>query len=405
MAAQETNDFTRGAITALSLNNQASHFLGLDNRKRVITQHSKQFVDRRIRIQHSICDIYNPIDIRVINPSSDFKLNTFTIYVEQRTVSKIYFDLCEKIIPNTVQRMTINQDEMVVYKIPMEFYKLNDVLSLIGLIYSPIEFVVHFDGNCESITLNSSTTFLNDAERREIARGGWTKPIILTSKFNVDVTSYQQPTNHNTITLLPLNCIANGIFFNNLEYSQIDNIELKLNNLSYLKLDLFAFRTIIKKITDNCFYLPFDMNSDYTNLNIHTSINFSAINSNLIQLIISTRTPVPNFQIYVDYHNVFECHQGMGHNSFNYMSAESNILVGAPINAGSPIVTVQSRKLGGDKTCPVTYNDIDENDKYTYCSRCKKNFSENVFEWIITKKSCPMCRNKWLTLTSYVNKT
>ena len=55
--------------------------------------------------------------------------------------------------------------------------------------------------------------------------------------------------------------------------------------------------------------------------------------------------------------------------------------------------------------CPIILEQINLNDQYCRCDKCKYNFSkEALIDSFKTKISCPMCRGEWTDKTLYINK-
>lgn len=69
---------------------------------------------------------------------------------------------------------------------------------------------------------------------------------------------------------------------------------------------------------------------------------------------------------------------------------------------GKPIM--QELEPEANAECPITYEEIKENDIYFQCSSCKYNFSEKaIIKSLKQKLSCPMCRAKWNNFDRYKN--
>lgn len=70
--------------------------------------------------------------------------------------------------------------------------------------------------------------------------------------------------------------------------------------------------------------------------------------------------------------------------------------------------TVIKRKIppSSEKTCGITLEEICEDDKYTFCKVCRKNFfSDAMIKWLRTddKRTCPNCRQQWGEYIEYIN--
>ena len=73
--------------------------------------------------------------------------------------------------------------------------------------------------------------------------------------------------------------------------------------------------------------------------------------------------------------------------------------------------TVIKRKIPHsiEKTCGIMLEEISEDDKYTFCKVCRKNFfSDAMIKWLISrrtedKRTCPNCRQQWGEYIEYIN--
>ena len=71
-----------------------------------------------------------------------------------------------------------------------------------------------------------------------------------------------------------------------------------------------------------------------------------------------------------------------------------------------PIKYVIILETDRNTECPINLEQIETNDQYCRCNRCKYNFSkEALIESFNTKISCPMCREQWTDKTLYINNT
>jgi len=68
---------------------------------------------------------------------------------------------------------------------------------------------------------------------------------------------------------------------------------------------------------------------------------------------------------------------------------------------------VVKRKIpsSSDKTCGITLDDIDDDDRYMCCNVCRKNFfSEAIMKWLREgTNTCPNCRQVWDELVEFIN--
>jgi hypothetical protein len=56
------------------------------------------------------------------------------------------------------------------------------------------------------------------------------------------------------------------------------------------------------------------------------------------------------------------------------------------------------------KTCGISLDEINENEKYMRCHNCTNNFKElEIKTWLETRRNCPTCRMYWLDFNVYVN--
>lgn len=96
-------------------------------------------------------------------------------------------------------------------------------------------------------------------------------------------------TNENKLSIqLQFNLLVKGLFINT-NLDNVSNLKLFLNNKQRLNYDDILLHIVCKKISDNLFYLPFDIKQNYTDIDIcsyKTSINFSRIDTILLELCI-----------------------------------------------------------------------------------------------------------------------
>lgn len=78
-------------------------------------------------------------------------------------------------------------------------------------------------------------------------------------------------------------------------------------------------------------------------------------------------------------------------------NVENNINVTLPPDMRIKITKFVSSKLEEDKlTCPLTQDDIEENERYYKCAQCKNAFGfVTMSSWLKINKKCPLCRLRW----------
>lgn len=63
-----------------------------------------------------------------------------------------------------------------------------------------------------------------------------------------------------------------------------------------------------------------------------------------------------------------------------------------------------NKLLMGDSECPISVEEIKENDVYMTCRTCRYNFHRDAMvEWLDEDMSCPNCRSKWTGTDEFIN--
>ena len=56
-----------------------------------------------------------------------------------------------------------------------------------------------------------------------------------------------------------------------------------------------------------------------------------------------------------------------------------------------------AKRIEEDNICPISLEEIKENEYYMTCRRCNKHFKlEPLKRWLEDNNSCPLCRSGWL---------
>lgn len=56
-----------------------------------------------------------------------------------------------------------------------------------------------------------------------------------------------------------------------------------------------------------------------------------------------------------------------------------------------------AKRIEKDNICPITLEEIEEDEYYMTCRRCNKHFKlEPLKKWLKSDNSCPLCRSEWL---------
>ena len=56
-----------------------------------------------------------------------------------------------------------------------------------------------------------------------------------------------------------------------------------------------------------------------------------------------------------------------------------------------------AKRIEEDNICPITLEEIEENEYYMTCRSCNKHFKlEPLKKWLESANSCPLCRSEWL---------
>lgn len=257
-------------------------------------------------------NIYDPENITIIEPSGNFVLNCLKIYIGDKLVNQIPYNLFKYINYNICDVKKIGTETLHIYKIPMNFLQMEYFLKC-GIYNDPIKFVICYSGDCEKICLNgkyvytdelylySNITSLNDNSSNPIN--------IIVDNYNKMESKYIDMSNVSVTQnelceynfKLNFNGLVNGIYILDLNIENMEEISLDLNYKTFLKVGKYTLPSYVKQLHDKCLYLPFDADKMHALSKKETAIDLSEISN--VNLKIKTFDPINK----CSFHAKFPC--------------------------------------------------------------------------------------------------
>jgi len=382
-----------GALLNLVTQGTIENRLGLTNR-RAIEIYEQNFNNKRLTINRD-GDIFNLHSIQFRDTSDNFEFKRLYIDIGSNTIltlDSILMKFYHNSKYNSYQEeKVIDNQRVITFNIPWQELGYQDLLKIVALQFHNVTFRIEYQGTCcESVVLGYYT-YLDTVERLQIARGDHQ-----ISLFQLQKQNLIQSSNTQTHTLL-FNGIINGLFIIGLNYSNISNLEILYNGQSRLKLNKFNLPYLVRRLSETCFYVPFDGNFNFNNTDLNLGSDFGRITD--VRLNVTTTTPT-NFQVGVKTVNLLRIVMGMGGLVFSY-GTDNNPSISNNLNN---IFVRENKVISGDTLCAVNYEEIEENDEYLNCGKCHKNFLLNIVQqWVQEKKKCPMCQQQWINWKIYKN--
>ena len=209
-----------------------------------------------------------------------------------------------------------------------------------------------------------------------------------------------------------------GIFVMGANLDNVTGVQLIIAGQTYLNYDRIDVVINVKKIDENCFYFPFNMNKDGY-FDTRQSAYFGVATG------INTTMGMGMQNVYyndgINFSKLIRSNHGvvlkiMGCNfSGNIYALSTNSLktasgLGGLISEYIPYVcdgykhVLPARALEGNSECCVTCNTIRTGDRYIKCVTCEQNFALKVlYEWVRKNDTCPHCRQAWGSEIIYIN--
>ncbi len=294
-------------------------------------------------------------------------------------------------------------------EIPWE--KFNNEIVL--LYYHKIKCLIKLDNPniISEISLLIENKYFNNQQKEKMIKSKNIKPIQLFQSHHV---SLNQST-YKVKSKLDFILFSRGIIIDT-DINNINSFQLTCNGLNLINYDKVMLLLLSKNIGSNLYYIPFDCSIDFFNKDVesfNSGINFS--NYDIIT-IIEFDTPIQNFSLYSLYLNYLIYENGK--NSLVYLNPYNNYQTQNDGFHFSNTVNQNNNKIiwkfmnkildnCRNTICPITYNEINVNDTYCVCNKCKYNLSETFFKEYIEKydnKRCPICKTIWDNWTIYTNK-
>lgn len=320
-------------------------------------------------------DIYNPKSILFINPSEDFRLKYFIIESGGSEILRLDIGLCGCFKNDLVEKYNADDDNIIQINLPWKELKLDNMLKMVALQYHQIIIKIEYEGVYNNSYLLGYYSFHDTEERRMMAQVPHEMIIPYMQTTNIN----HQGENPNYS--LYINGLVNGLFFKNIDFYNIRSLKISLDGEDFIEINKLNWRTFMKKINDFYYYLPFDDNLDYFNINLSSAVNCTSI-ENIVLTIDSNEC---DFEVGYRSVNVLRMASGMCGLAFKMIR-----------NSNSSKIKRINKKLGGDIYCSVNMVNIKDNDEYLNCKTCNKNFLKSgALLWIQQKKKCPHCRSSW----------
>jgi len=336
-------------------------------------------------------DYLNIKSIHFRNVSEDFNFNKIEVIYNNIILFSIDKKLCNLLHNNKYEKFEdifeIAGERYINYNLPIEELYINNILLNVSYGY---EFKVYYDG-----TANTSITgniILCDMNEHRILYNPHEQ--LINQYFTLPIEHTKYETTYKIVGGGP----TNGLFFTDINIYNLDGITLSIFEDPLINLDRVSIRSHIRKISETEYYMPFDGNYNFLNLNLSTTLNLQRLPP------LTLKIEGQNFSGNIHY---------ISKNVMRYMSGQlflvytlsSSLLVDDENISKDPQFTYINKLIEGDVLCPVNYENINENELYMCCETCKNNFQlKCVKEWITEKKKCPMCKSEWKNKIIYCNK-
>ena len=322
--------------------------------------------------------------------NSNHPIQSLDLIIGGSHITRFPLDFCNKLCK-------FNSSEYI-YKLPWELLKLPP-LYLIAMQYHDVIFKLNANENCIA-KLYGCNTYLENDERRNMASS---QHSLLFKQFQSQEIELN---NGNNTIQLNFTGIIKGIFLDNIDITQINNLSIVLNGHNRLVYDNAMLNLFTEKISNDCYYLSLD-NEPFNNSRFNCALNLDRIDTT--NIIINTNQ-TQNIVLYAININILRIMMGMA--GLAFMGTSINIVPSEQITGietniyrlSLPPEQTIEKILEGDNTCPISHNTIRLEDKYMICTTCNKNFSyEQIQIWLAIKLDCPLCRAEWDNNNIYIN--
>ena len=306
-----------------------------------------------------------------------------------------------------------NSEESYTYRIPWELFNKEEI-PVISLQYNQISFKIISNNVCNA-KLYVKEKFYNENTRR----------LLSTQSRSFNVRQYQEMNviinNQNNEIETEFEGFINGIFLNNININELENIQLFLNN--YIRFDYdktminLLSTKFINDIDENksCLYIPFD-DQCFNSYSFESSINFNQIdniifkinsriqqNIKLIALSFNRLNIAYGMCAFAYTSTILLDHERVNQDMVEILNNQSNTFEN---NIDNYVYSYEHKKINvNDNNCPISLKNIDIEKHYMTCEVCSKNFlAEYLIKWIDEHtENCPMCRSEWKFRKIYIN--
>jgi hypothetical protein len=208
---------------------------------------------------------------------------------------------------------------------------------------------------------------------------------------------------------LPFNGIIKGLFIECENVDDINLLKIILNDQIKTSYNTFLIRKNCIKINDKLLYYPFNSYKKYndlSNISFEGSVNFNKIEN--VKLILNFTKNINILTIYALGSNIIKYEENNCNLIFNYDFINKHIIQ----NYGETTIippygeTIIYKLIINEnkKTCNINLEEIKVESRYMNCVYCNNNFNEkSLKDWLDVKKKCPLCREKWLDYSIYIN--
>jgi hypothetical protein len=178
--------------------------------------------------------------------------------------------------------------------------------------------------------------------------------------------------------------LTTGLFLEG-NISEINSIQILLNNNSVFKIPKYFFGNVFKQFSPTLLWIPFQPRADpWLSDDYRGAINLDRIDA--AEIVLSFDTPQSQIKVHKVIANLLRT--GVGGAAIVFGRAREQ-----------QQWTTENKSIDNDRTlCPITHEDIVAGDTYCQCSTCTHNFKSDslkqAFENSINS-SCPMCRSSW----------
>ncbi len=358
------------------------------NNNYAISMNSKQFENNELLIDRSV-DQIKPLFLKSNHP-----IDYLILEIGELAILKFPLKFCNRLFS------TINMENGYMYTIPWNKFNM-EFIPVISLQFQRIKFIIISSHLCQAELYIQSKFISNDSRMR-----------LISENLNLQIRQYQEQNiilnqNDNNLTNLNLHGNVTGIFIDNVNINEITNIKLKLENYERINYNIIQLQLFTKEIDNNCFYIPFNdldfSNNLFYDNSVSSSIDFSRINNISIEIRSNIEQDI---KIKTFSHNILRISGGLSglENLSINQTMNNNFRQFITTNYISSENIEQNKTIDGDTFCPITHQEIKQEDKYMKCNKCHKNFIENALKiWLIENRTCPMCRQTWTSKFIYTN--